>query len=221
MRMLAALLVLVGSCATAQDTIPAPFHPNQPGHTWVIKGKALPWALLGIGVNYTLGMECGFGRMNSIGFTLTYDDYSFPNEVYDPATDTYGAGPRMYTVNRGAFINYRRYAHFPRWCARGFTPHFDAFVRYGMLHDHYQEGYVTNIVSHTELHYSAGVAFGVLVPIAGRLCLDASTGPFWKVKDIEQGVRGVDATINGRYTAQNFGWRLSANLYFWWRRKGH
>ena len=221
-------LVVIVSSAHAQasssrengDTIMTPFHPQQQGNTWVVKGKILPWALIGLGINYTLGMEYGFRKVNSIGFTLTYDDMSFPHEVYDTISKEYVAGPRMYQVNRGVFLNYRRYPHFPRWSKADITPHFDAFVRYGLLHDAYEDDYTTNIVEHTETHYSAGIAFGIVIPMTGRLCLDAGMGPFWKVKDVEYTVSSSSSLSTARYREGVFGWRVSANLYFWWRRHG-
>lgn len=190
------------------------------GNTLAIKGKVLPWLAGPEGINYTLGIEYGFAKRHSIGIDFVYNDYSFPNEVYDSTQGSYRAGPRAYTVSRGVFINYRRYYmsghnYFSKplnWLSggNGGVPYLSAFLRYGKLDLHYPDGYTGTTVSYDEWQYSGGFLFGTVVGI-----FDFNTGPFYKEKyihDVQQGFPWGSSDVHS--ISKNFGWRLGVNLFF-------
>lgn len=192
-----------------------------PGNnTIVFKGKILPWLAGPSGINYTLGIEYGFGKKHAIGIDAVYNDYSMPHDVYDSASGSYQAGPRAYTVARGLFLYYRRYGisgnnFFARplnWLSggNGGVPYISSFLRYGKMDLHYDAGYATNTISYDEWQYSAGVLFGAVMGI-----FDINTGPFYKQKYIRQVQSGYLGSISDVHLiTKGFGWRLGVNLFF-------
>lgn len=200
----------------AQDTRIKTLRNN----TVAIKGKILPWLAGPSGINYTLGIEYGFGKKHAIGIDAVYNDYTMPHDVYDSATGQYTAGPRAYTVSRGLFLYYRRYgisgnnffAKPLNWLSggNGGVPYISGFLRYGKMDLHYDDGYATNTISYDEWHYSAGCLFGAVMGI-----FDINTGPFYKqkyIRDVQHGLTGGISDVH--LITKGFGWRLGVNLFF-------
>ncbi len=162
-------------------------------NTWTLKGKVFPWIALGGGINYTLGLEYGFRKHQSVGIDVSYDDFSSEHDVYDVGKQQYVSGPRVYTVWRGVFLNYRRYfvcKHTFIDNAKGekyktsYLPYLSAFGRYGKTDLHYEPGYITDNLSYDEWQYSVGCLLGVVTE-----SFDINIGPFYKqryITDVEE-----------------------------------
>lgn len=193
--------------------------PHRSAATIAIKGKVLPWLLLGSGINYTVGFEYGFKSANSLGIELSYNDYSSPNDKYDSATHNDIPGPRVYTVSRGMIVYYRRYFNvydsrsyerLANLLKSDYLPYAGIFVRYGKLDLHYEAGYVTDQVSYDEWQYSAGAVIGMVISV-----FDLNIGPFYKmkyVKDVERSFTGNVVTYHSSQPV--IGVRVGANLIF-------
>lgn len=199
-------------------------HPNS---TFAIRGKVLPWLVVGSGINYTIGAEYGFAHRHSIGIDLVYNDYHEPHESYDSTTQNYKQGPLVFTVARGMFINYKYYltpynsAFYKRTSAflrQDYIPYIGAFGRFGNLDLHYDDGYKTNEVSHDERHYSGGILFGMMIGI-----FDINVAPYYKQKYIRSATHsytgpGIDITN----TQTSFiGLRLGVNVMFILKNSNH
>ena len=178
----------------------------------------LPFILWGSGINYTLGAEYGFHKVNSIAIDLVYNDNSAEHDVYDTVKKNYESGPRMYTVSRGVFINYRRYLEMNKTCLyhsmqrvlkNDFLPYVSLFARYGKTDYHYQPGYVTSQISYDEWQYSGGVLFGL---ICGPF--DINAGPFYKQKYITDVEQENTSQVFHTHMQPNFGFRAGVNLFF-------
>lgn len=195
-------------------------------NTFIIKGKMLPWIMLGAGVNYTLGAEYGFNKVNGIGFELCYTDWSMEHEIYDTSTRDYIEGPRKFTVTRGALLYYTRY--FPSRRSRAYKslsgalkadylPYMSIFARYGKLDWHYEDGYATNQLSYDEWQYSGGVVWGMVLGV-----FDLNIGPFYKVKYISDVRQGVQGTVE--FHSKNvggIGLRVGANIALVLKKSSH
>ncbi len=207
------LLLISMAPAGAQEEV-TPACDN----TWAIKAKVLPWMLLGSGINYTFGVEYGFHKVHSVGIDLIYNDYSSEHDVYDSSKKDYTSGPRMYTVVRGLFLNYRRYLDlnhtmlqrpFEKVFNDNYLPYVGAFGRYGKSDNHAQPGYITTQVAYDEWQYSSGVLFGVVSEI-----LDINIGPFYKTKYIRDVEMEWGSKAYHHYTTSNFGIRVGVDLFF-------
>lgn len=211
-KLIVTCLLLVGLSCYGQTPTDSLRHPNT---TIAIRGKVIPWLLIGSGINYTIGAEYGFARRHSIGIDLVYNDYSLPNDRNDSAGK---AGPRVFTVARGVFLNYKCYltpynsGFYKRTSAfinHDYIPYIGAFGRFGNLDLHYDDGYKTNEVSHDERHYSAGILFGMMIGI-----FDINVAPYYKQKYIRSATlsytgQGIDITN----TQTSFiGLRLGVNI---------
>ncbi len=194
-------------------------------HTWAIKGKALPFILIGSGFNCSAGVEYGFKRVNSIGIDFTYAEYSFEHDVYDSVKKEERSGPRMHTVVRGVFLNYRRYLDIDQtYINKPLTklfgeqvlPYVGAFARYGKSDLHYEPGYATTMIKYDEWQYSAGVLIGV---VAGHV--DINIGPFYKQKYITDIERERASVAVHSYMVPNFGLRVGVNLFLVVREKSN
>ena len=212
--LLCLLLITITTTYAQQD------NSGESHNTWVLKGKVLPWISIGPpleGINYTLGAEYGFSRVNAIGFELVYNDNQ-SHEDYSPANGQGdSAGLQRYTVSRGVFVYYRRYLDMNntfvlREIEKLFNsdclPYVSAFTRYGKLDYHYEPGYPTRNVSYDEWQYSGGALFGVVCKV-----FDINMGPFYKqtnVSDVEK--LGTNTLYS--HMKPSFGFRVGVNL-FW------
>ena len=186
-------------------------------NSWAIKGKVLPWIVLGSGINYTLGVEYGFNKVNSIGIDFVYNDNSAEHDVYDTVKKSEVSGPRMYTVSRGLFINYRRYLDISNTSIYRFVskrlktdylPYVGAFARYGKTDYHYQSGYITSQISYDEWQYSGGVLLGI---VCGPV--DINAGPFYKQKYITDVENENASQVFHSHMQPTFGFRVGVNLF--------
>ena len=187
-------------------------------NAWAIKGKILPWTIAASsGVNASLGVEYGFRRVHSVGIDFTYSDYSSANEVRDTGNNQYRSGPRVYTVVRGVFINYRRYVHIDSGCSsralhkllkNDYMPYLGAFGRYGKNDLHYEKDYITTQLSYDEWHYSVGILIGVVSGL-----MDINLGPFYKTKYITD-VQQDNGIAFHTHVQSNFGLRVGINFFF-------
>jgi hypothetical protein len=190
-------------------------HPNS---TFSVRGKVVPWILIGSGINYTIGAEYGFAKRHSIGIDLVYNDYSLPNDSDDSSATK--VGPRVFTVARGVFLNYKCYlTPYNSGCYKrtsafinhDYIPYIGAFGRFGNLDLHYDDGYKTNEVSHDERHYSAGILLGMMIGV-----FDINIAPYYKQKYIRSATHsytgpGIDITNT---QTSFFGLRLGVNVMF-------
>ncbi len=219
------ILVAVIFSLGAYAQQPADILPHVSNSSWAIKGKALPWtAFICSGVNYTLGIEYGFNKRNSIGVDFVYNDYSFTHDVYDSTTHEDKSGPRRFSVNRGFFVNYRRYVSTDgTWLKRqmdrvlpsGSLVYVSPFFRYGKNDYHYQEGYATSQIKYDEWQYSSGVLVGFVTSY-----FDLNAGPFYKQMYI-QDVQMEQTTVTYSRVRSGFGFRVGANLYLIVKKKGN
>ncbi len=186
-------------------------------NTWAFKGKVLPWVFLGSGINYSAGVEYGFKGTHSLGVDFVYNDKSFEHDVYDNAKKEYVSGPRMYTVARGLFLNYRRYmpadqtifsAPLHKVFGDACLPYYSAFLRYGKTDYHYDPGFDRSQISYDEWQYSSGLLLGVVYNF-----FDINMGPFYKqtyITDV-QSVNG--ATVYNSHLRPSLGFRVGVNLF--------
>ena len=221
---LAFLFVVAAINGFAQDDSSnvQPMH-----HTWAIKGKVLPWSTLIIpfqGINYTLGVEYGFGKLNAVGVDLVYNDNSSHQDYYDTVKKEDATGPNMYSVSRGVFLYYKRYLDLKntllykpmvRITGDSYLPYISPFVRYGKKDYHYDAGYETSNVSYDEWQYSAGFLVGAVSRF-----FDFNIGPFYKqtyISDVEkvQGVNVLQSSVK-----PSLGFRVGINVFFIVRKKG-
>jgi len=216
------LLLLV--CATTGTN--AQLHKTwKDGNTWAIKGKILPWATMVFpfqGINYTVGAEYGFRRVNAIGIDLVYNDNT-SYKSYPAANGSQDStGPNAYTVSRGAFLYYRRYIDLntcsfvnpsSRLYNAGFLPYASLFARYGKTDYHYDHGYETNNVSHDEWQYSGGFLVGAVSSY-----VDVNMGPFYKQSYISDAENGPGGTVIISHMKPSFGFRVGVNLFYVARR---
>ncbi len=187
---------------------------------WAIKGKVLPWSTIVFpisGMNYTFGVEYGFGKVNSIGIDLVYNDV-VTHKHYLGVKDADSAGPNAFSVSRGIFLNYRRYIDLSKTLVAkpmkkligsDYLPYLSSFVRFGNQDFHYDLNYETKNITHDERQYSAGLLFGIVAN-----CIDINMGPFYK----QTYTIDVDMKNGAPVTTSNstscIGFRLGVNLYF-------
>ncbi len=217
------LAILFSFTVAAQNS--TEFQLKASNSSWVIKGKVLPWtAFICSGVNYTVGIEYGFNKMNSIGVDFVYNDYSFTHEVYDSLAHQEKPGPRKFSVNRGYFLNYRRYMSMEgTWVKKkldkvlpsGTLTYISPFLRYGKNDYHYQEGYTTSQIKYDEWQYSSGILVGLVTGY-----FDINAGPFYKQTYI-QDVQMNQTSVTYSREKSGFGFRVGVNLYLIVKKKGN
>ena len=218
-RLLTIVCLLFGTMSAQGQWTEGFFDSRDSVETVAIKGKMLPWMVIGMGINYTLGAEYSFKHVNSLELLAVYNDWSAPAEKWDTTSLTYVPAPRTYVVSRALFFSYKRYFNWhhkkspnPIRCYAG------PFVRYGKNHEFYQEGTPTNYIKFEQLQYSAGGLVGVLLYWGDNVGVDLSMGGFYKIKDTDETYYQDDFLINRQYRTDNWGFRIGVNVSILLRR---
>ncbi len=218
MKYIAAVLslVLMNACVMGQTK-----KYVKDNGTWAIKGKVLPWAAMFMpfqGINYSIGVEHGFGRVNAVGLDLVYNDNTSYKDYPAAGGSQDSSGPNAYTVSRGAFLYYRRYLDLNRcsfiWPTSklynaGFLPYASLFARYGKTDYHYDHGFETNNISYDEWQYSGGFLVGVVSSY-----IDVNMGPFYKQSYISEVVNLNGVNLLSSHMKPSFGFRVGVNLFY-------
>jgi len=200
------------------------YNPKADYHTWSVKGKVLPYPILGngAGISVLLGVEYGFAMNQSIGVDVFSDWSENSNDnVADTAGVQHAFGDYYAGFEKALFLNYRYYFNFRRLREKkGVAPYLLVFFRDGKIYQHFDPLYpVQSWISNRERQYSAGLMVGATMQSnlgPDRLDLDINLGIFDKLKEISQVYleNGVQTTVNSRPVGPGF--RLSVNLVYWW-----
>jgi hypothetical protein len=203
---------------------PTPYDPLGQTETWAIKGKILPWpgpAAGMAGINSLIGFEYSFKKRHSLGIDLYFNRWHLDEDRYDSISKEYVSKYATRNRDKAVFLNYRYYltaSHLREHRQR--IPYFGAFARLGYLHTYYDKGYVTTTLYQNEIHYSAGLLFGLLVSGGQKkISGDFNFGLFYKRKDITDSELVNQVNTINKYTSYNVGIRLGLNLYLWYSRK--
>lgn len=206
-----------------------PFNKNSPYDNFAIKFKILPWISLpsGSGINTSAGFEYGFKKNNSIGVDLYFNTYSFSRgDEYDSSKNEYRGKPRIQELDKAIFINYRHYLNNPEYRAKNdVTFYYGSFIRYGQISFVPDKGYKSDKEPLKEIHYSAGLFFGLISVIdtyrnnKNNIMFDTYFGVFVKQKD---NLYRVTDSQNNIYQVNerpvNVGIRIGLTLSFTFRR---
>ncbi len=183
---------------------------------FLVKGKVMPWLLIGSGVTYSLGAEYAFNHNNAFEFNAVYNDYSIPTEVLDTTIDQYVSGPRTYTVNRALFGLYKRYYSLGFFNPEIVKTYSALFYRYAKIHEYYQPNAPTNSIKFDQWEHSLGYLQGFLFNLQDGGVVDLSVGVFYKRKYSERLSESDGIQYSNESLWYNWGARVGLNLGFGW-----
>jgi hypothetical protein len=204
------------------QAIESPYNPKGNYQTWNVKGKVLPFLIgNGGGVSGFLGAEYGFLKNQSIGV----DGYLLLQEDSDDhADDTAGVehatGKYFSSAESAVLVDYRYYFSLQRLRKKGVVFYTLAYVRLGHISRHWDPLYPTptTAVTQKENHRSAGIQLGSTIRLdpESRWCLDINAGIFEKDKTIVSTDK-YNHSVTEKPVGPGF--RLSVNLYVWFKRR--
>ncbi len=218
-KYLVVLTLLLSGTAYSQDqgTFDNLYNKAHPEYrAFFVKGKVMPWLLIGAGVTYSAGFEYAFNHNNAFEVSAVYNDYSIPTEVLDTAIDAFVPGPRTYTVNRAIFGIYKRYFQMKIFNPTVVKPYSALFYRYAKIHEYYQPGAPTNSIQFDQWEHSIGYLQGFLFNLKDGGVLDLSAGVFYKRKYSERLSESNGFQFSNESLRYNIGVRLGLNFGIGW-----
>ena len=197
-----------------------PFNSKSTYECITVKGKILPW--MGIaagqtGINSLIGLEFGFKKRHSLGIDLYSNRWKWTEDRYDSVKQDYVAIYSARYRDHAVFLNYRFYFNNTKLREKyGKSLYEGIFTRLGKWHQYYDKGYVTDIISNDEIHYSAGLLFGILFSSAPKkLGGDINLGFYCKYKEMTEVIVENQENVNHNSFNTGFGIRMGLNFYLW------